>query len=70
MTTSVFRLTKLKSAPIASGGKTVANCKGDLAILLGRIGRAPKTIPIDVLLNAFTVNVVGVFGIKGSVIVR
>ncbi len=44
--------------------------EGHLTVLLGRIGRALETIPIDVLLNALTVNVVGVFGIKGSVVVR
>ena len=44
--------------------------KGHLAVLLGRIGRAPETIPIDVLRNSFPVNVVGVIGIKGPVIVR
>ena len=44
--------------------------EGNFPILLGRIGRAPETVPIDVLLNALTVNVAGVFGIEGSVIVR
>ena len=44
--------------------------EGHLTVLLGRIGRAPEAIPIDVLLNTLTINVVGVFGIKGSVVVR
>ena len=44
--------------------------KGHLAVLLGRIGRAPETIPIDVLLNPLTVNVTGVIGIECSVVVR
>ena len=44
--------------------------KGHLAVLLGRIGRTPETIPIDVLLNPFAVNVTGVFGIECSVVVR
>ena len=44
--------------------------KGHLTVLLGRIGRTPKAIPIDVLLNALTVNVICVFGIEGSVVVR
>ena len=43
--------------------------KGHLSVLLGRIGRAPKAVPIDVLRNSFPINVVGVFGVECSVVV-